>query len=149
MKIKRGIRMYWLTAQLSALLAIAPMQHVHAAADAANLQKVRPAGVAGSFYPADAKEITSMIDDMLAHATQPPITDPILAVVAPHAGYQYSGPVAAYTYAALKGRKYSRVVVIAPSHHESFDFQAGEDELDHEAFHAGTRRHGGRRGTCH
>jgi AmmeMemoRadiSam system protein B/AmmeMemoRadiSam system protein A len=127
MKIKRSIRMYWLTAQLSALLAIAPMQHVHAAADAANLQKVRPAGVAGSFYPADAKEITSMIDDMLAHATQPPITDPILAVVAPHAGYQYSGPVAAYTYAALKGRKYSRVVVIAPSHHESFDFTSVYD----------------------
>jgi hypothetical protein len=43
-------------------------------------------------------------------------------VVAPHAGYQYSGPVAAYTYAELKGRKFSRVVVIAPSHYESFDF---------------------------
>jgi len=47
-----------------------------------------------------------MIDDMLAHATPPPIADPILAVVAPHAGYQYSGPVAAYTYAALKGRSF-------------------------------------------
>ena len=45
---------------------------------------------------------------------EPPVTDPILAAVAPHAGYQYSGPVAAYTYAALKGRKYSRVVIIAP-----------------------------------
>src|ERR1035438_2752643 len=63
-----------------------------------------------------------MIDDMLAKATPPPIKDPILAVVAPHAGYQYSGPVAAYTYAALKGRKFSRVVVIAPSHYEAFDF---------------------------
>jgi len=63
-----------------------------------------------------------MIDDMLAHASPPPISDPILAVVAPHAGYQYSGPVAAYTYAVLKGRKFSRVVVIAPSHYEAFDF---------------------------
>ena len=64
-----------------------------------------------------------MIDDMLAHAlSAPPINDPILAVVAPHAGYQFSGPVAAYTYAALKGRKFSRVVVIAPSHYEAFDF---------------------------
>ena len=43
-------------------------------------------------------------------------------MVAPHAGYQFSGPVAAFTYAALKGRKFSRVVVIAPSHYEAFDF---------------------------
>jgi hypothetical protein len=63
-----------------------------------------------------------MIDEMLAHVTPPSIKDPILAVVAPHAGYQYSGPVAAYTYAALKGHKFSRVVVIAPSHYEAFDF---------------------------
>jgi hypothetical protein len=61
---------------------------------------------------------------MLAHVAEPPITDRILAVVAPHAGYQYSGPVAAYTYAALRGRKFSRVVVIAPSHYESFGFSS-------------------------
>jgi AmmeMemoRadiSam system protein B/AmmeMemoRadiSam system protein A len=48
-------------------------------------------------------------------------------VVAPHAGYQYSGPVAAYTYAELKGRKFSRVVVIAPSHYEAFDFTSVYD----------------------
>jgi AmmeMemoRadiSam system protein B/AmmeMemoRadiSam system protein A len=89
---------------------------------AANPQKVRQPGVAGSFYPADPKALAAMIDDMLAHASPPPINDPILAVVAPHAGYPYSGPVAAYTYAALKGRKFSRVVVIAPSHYEAFDF---------------------------
>ncbi len=62
------------------------------------------------------------MDGMLDHVATPPIKDPILAVVAPHAGYQYSGPVAAYTYAQLKGYKYSRVVVIAPSHFESFDY---------------------------
>ncbi len=126
MKFKRSSKMYWLTAQLVALLAVAPLQHVRAA-NAANPQKVRPAGVAGSFYPADPKELTAMIDDMLAHVSQPAITDPILAAVSPHAGYQYSGPVAAYTYAALKGRKFSRVVVIAPSHYESFDFTSVYD----------------------
>jgi len=96
---------------------------------AGNPQAVRQPGVAGSFYPADPKALTAMIDDMLAHASlsQPPIDDPILAVVAPHAGYQYSGPVAAYTYAALKGRKFSRVVVIAPSHFEAFDFTSVYD----------------------
>ena len=90
---------------------------------------MRQPGVAGSFYPADPKALTTMMDDMLAHAasSQPPIADPILAVVAPHAGYEFSGPVAAYTYAALKGRNFSRVVVIAPSHHEYFDFTSVYD----------------------
>lgn len=106
------------TAQVFALLAFAPSLP----ARAANPQKVRQAAVAGSFYPGDAKTLAAMIDDLLAHATPPQIGGPILAAVAPHAGYQYSGPVAAYTYAALKGRKYSRVVVIAPSHYVAFDF---------------------------
>jgi AmmeMemoRadiSam system protein B/AmmeMemoRadiSam system protein A len=68
-----------------------------------------------------------MMDGMLAQASLLPITDPILGVVAPHAGYEYSGPVAAFTYAALKGRKFSRVVVVAPSHYESFDFTSVYD----------------------
>jgi hypothetical protein len=110
--------MYWLTAQLAAFLVSAPLQHVRAA----DPPKVRQAGVAGSFYPADPKALSAMMDEMLARATPPAIHEPILAVVAPHAGYQYSGPVAAYTYAALKGRKFARVVVIAPSHFEGFDF---------------------------
>jgi MEMO1 family protein len=118
MNIKMRPKTYWLAALLIAILAIAALQH----ARAANSQNVRQAAVAGGFYPADPKTLSAMIDDMLAHASPPPINDPILAVVAPHAGYQFSGPVAAYTYAALKGRKFSRVVVIAPSHYEAFDF---------------------------
>ncbi|MGB8011625.1 MAG: AmmeMemoRadiSam system protein B [Terriglobales bacterium] len=120
MNIKIRPKIYWLAAVVIAMLALAALQHVRAA----DSQSVRQAGVAGSFYPADSKTLTAMMDDMLARAasSQPPITDPIFAVVAPHAGYQYSGPVAAYTYAALKGRKFARVVVIAPSHYEAFDF---------------------------
>jgi len=108
----------WLAAPLMAFLIMTPLD----AAGAATPQKVRRAGVAGSFYPADAKALSAMIDDLLAQAKVAPVTEPILAVVAPHAGYAYSGPVAAYAYAALKGRKYARVVVIAPSHFEGFDF---------------------------
>jgi len=105
----------WL-APLIAALVLPPLERVHAA----ELEKVRHAAVAGSFYPADPKALAGMIDAMLAQVSVAPVTDPILAVVAPHAGYQYSGPVAAYTYAALKGRKYARVVILAPSHYESF-----------------------------
>ena len=118
MNVKRRNAMVWLATQFIAIAAIAPLQHVRAG----DPQKTRQAGVAGSFYPADPKVLNAMMDEMLAKAAQAQIKDPILAVVAPHAGYQYSGPVAAYTYAELKGRKFSRVVVIAPSHFESFDF---------------------------
>lgn len=111
---------YWLAAPLLAFLAFAPFQH----SSSGNAPKVRQAAVAGGFYPADPKVLSAMIDDMLAHVSGPPVTDPILAAVAPHAGYQYSGPVAAYTYAALKGRKYSRVVIIAPSHYVAFGYSS-------------------------
>jgi AmmeMemoRadiSam system protein B/AmmeMemoRadiSam system protein A len=115
--------MYCLTAPLLALLAVTPLQ----SAFAADAKKVRQPGVAGRFYPADPRELAAMMDGMLAQASLLPITDPILAVVAPHAGYEYSGPVAALTYAALKGRQFSRVVVVAPSHYESFDFTSVYD----------------------
>jgi len=123
MNIKMRSKIYWLAALFIAILAIAALQHVRAAdPQNARQENVRQASVAGGFYPADPKALSAMIDDMLAHASPPPINNPILAVVAPHAGYQFSGPVAAYTYAALKGHKFSRVVVIAPSHYEAFDF---------------------------
>lgn len=89
--------------------------------------KLRPAGVAGMFYPADPAALTGMMDTMLSHVSLPKIDGQIIAAVAPHAGYPYSGPVAAYTYAALKGHKFARVVVIAPSHYEAFDFTAVYD----------------------
>jgi AmmeMemoRadiSam system protein B/AmmeMemoRadiSam system protein A len=114
---------YWLAAPLVALLVMTPFEQ----AFASGLAKVRAAAVAGSFYPADPKELAAMIDDLLAHASCPAVNEPILAAVAPHAGYQFSGPVAACTYAALKGRKISRVVLIAPSHYEGFQFSAVYD----------------------
>ena len=123
MNIKMHSKISWLAPLLITILTTAEPQH----APAANPQNVRQAAVAGSFYPADPKALSVMIDDMLAHASPPPISDPILAVVAPHAGYLFSGPVAAYTYAALKGHKFSRVVVIAPSHYEAFDFTSVYD----------------------
>ncbi|MGA8086917.1 MAG: AmmeMemoRadiSam system protein B [Terracidiphilus sp.] len=123
MRIKRGSTMVWLTAQVITLLAIAPFQSGCVAAQ----QKIRQPGVAGAFYPADPQALLATIDDMLAHASPSIIDGPILAAVAPHAGYPYSGPVAAHTYAALKGHNYSRVVVIAPSHYEAFNFTSVYD----------------------
>ncbi|MGO9239897.1 MAG: AmmeMemoRadiSam system protein B [Bryobacteraceae bacterium] len=84
-------------------------------------QGVREPAVAGAFYPGDPKELAAMVDGFIAKAQPPQIQD-VIALVSPHAGYPYSGQVAAYSYALLKGRKISRVVVIAPSHYDAFDF---------------------------
>jgi MEMO1 family protein len=91
------------------------------AACQAQPQRIRPAAVSGQFYPADPRELGKMLDGFLAKAKAPEIRD-VVALVVPHAGYVYSGGVAAHSYALLKGRKIERVVVISPSHLESFPF---------------------------
>jgi MEMO1 family protein len=83
---------------------------------------VRQPTVAGQFYPAQPDELRRILDVYLAQAVVPPLAGKLVALVAPHAGYIYSGKVAAYSYALLKGRKFERVVVIAPSHFEAFSF---------------------------
>jgi len=76
--------------------------------------------VAGSFYPANPKQLHIMIDRYLNDADT---GDKVpKAIIAPHAGYIYSGPVAASAYARLK-KAYdliTRVVLIGPSHHVAF-----------------------------
>jgi MEMO1 family protein len=94
---------------------------------ASDTAKIRPAGVAGGFYPADPKELNKMMDDFLARAKVPALQGPLIAIVSPHAGYPFSGPVAAYSYALLRGRKFARVVVISPSHYEAFPFSSVYD----------------------
>lgn len=86
--------------------------------------KIRQPAAAGAFYPADAKELARMVDELLARARPPAVTEPLAALIVPHAGYVYSGGVAAHAYALLKDRKYERVVVISPSHIDAFPFSA-------------------------
>ncbi len=93
----------------------------------AGSEQVRQAAVAGSFYPADPKELTAMVDGFLAHAAVPAEKGEVIGIVAPHAGYPFSGGVAGHSYALLKGRPTHRVVVIAPSHFEGFSFTSVYD----------------------
>jgi AmmeMemoRadiSam system protein B/AmmeMemoRadiSam system protein A len=95
-------------------------------AHSAESAKVRPAAVAGSFYPADPNALAKMVDGFLAKAAPPSLPD-VVALVAPHAGYEYAGQVAAYSYALLKGRRFDRVVVVSPSHYEAFGFSSVYD----------------------
>jgi AmmeMemoRadiSam system protein B len=74
---------------------------------------VRPPAVSGLFYPGDATELEEMVTRYLANA-RPSAPAPV-ALIAPHAGYVYSGPVAATGYAAVKGL-IERVILLGPAH---------------------------------
>lgn len=106
---------------------------------------VRKPAVAGTFYPADASELTRMLDDLLDHAPKSQSKQP-KAVIAPHAGYIYSGPTAATAYATIAqwADSYCRVVLLGPSHRvgfrgiastsaEEFITPIGSIEIDREA----------------
>ncbi len=82
-------------------------------------EPVREPAVAGMFYPADRDELLGMIDAFLKDA-QTVVDGEIGGLIAPHAGYIYSGPVAAWSFKQLEGKTYPYVVVIAPSHFEYF-----------------------------
>ncbi|HCU33920.1 MAG TPA: hypothetical protein DGT21_00320 [Armatimonadetes bacterium] len=79
-------------------------------------QRVRPPCVAGQFYPSSADELRGMVRGYIEAAHAPELSGDLFAVMAPHAGYIYSGPVAGYSYAALKGKQVKTVILIGPSH---------------------------------
>ncbi|PKM10985.1 MAG: AmmeMemoRadiSam system protein B [Gammaproteobacteria bacterium HGW-Gammaproteobacteria-3] len=81
----------------------------------------RNPAVAGSFYPADPIELRTMLDHYLNEAQTD--TKVPKAIIAPHAGYIYSGPIAASAYARLKNarRRINRVVLMGPSHRVAFN----------------------------
>ncbi len=109
---------------------------------------IRPAAVAGTFYPAAAETLRRVVYGFLEEARQrlPARAVPPKAVIAPHAGYVYSGAIAASAYAriaALRG-KVTRVVLIGPCHRvavrglalpeaQAFDTPLGRVEVDAEA----------------
>jgi AmmeMemoRadiSam system protein B len=84
------------------------------------MERIREAAVAGSFYPADPVELQAQLDELLAAATLS--LPPPKAIIAPHAGYIYSGPVAASAYASLVplAGQITRVVLLGPAHRKAF-----------------------------
>jgi AmmeMemoRadiSam system protein B/AmmeMemoRadiSam system protein A len=85
-------------------------------------QTVRAPAVAGQFYTADPAALRKEITGYLDAAKPPAIGDETIAIVSPHAGYPYSGHVAAWGYKLVAGRSYDAVVVISPSHTEYFPY---------------------------
>jgi len=84
-----------------------------------SLRRIGPA-VAGSWYPSDPEKLARQVEEMLDRVPEPSPSRPIRAVIEPHAGYVYSGPVAAFGFRRLKGETRKRVVLLGPSHYAGF-----------------------------
>lgn len=85
------------------------------------MTSVRPPAVAGTLYPADPLILARDVDDLLSGARQPESDEAPKALVVPHAGYVYSGPVAASAYRALARWARTtgdapRIVLLGPAH---------------------------------
>ena len=83
-------------------------------------ENVKEPSVAGTFYPADKKELRETVEDFLAKAEKGPRNGKLIALVSPHAGYRFSGQVAAYGYKEIKDSGIKKVILIGPSHHSAF-----------------------------
>lgn len=106
--------------------------------------KLRPAILAGQWYRADPEQLRKEVDGYISKA--PPLSalsGQVIGLLAPHAGHIYSGPVAGYAYAAVKGHHYDTVAVISPFHaghpnplltikYDGYTTPLGEIPVDHE-----------------
>lgn len=81
----------------------------------------RKPAVAGMFYPDSEEELNSMIDGFFEKVELPELDKYIRGLIIPHAGYIYSGPVAAYGYKTLIGKEIKTVILIGNSHQAYFD----------------------------
>ena len=82
---------------------------------------VREPAVAGMFYPGDSKELKKTVKTYLDDADTASIDGDIFGIISPHAGYVYSGQVAAHGFKAVQRMNYDTVIIIAPSHRVYFD----------------------------
>jgi hypothetical protein len=103
--------------------------------------------VAGSWYPQDHDELAGLVDGLLEGAAARAVAAPgrVTALIVPHAGFVYSGAVAASAFVGLSGRTFDRIVLLGPSHYFGFPGAAipdaatayrtplGEIAIDHEA----------------
>jgi AmmeMemoRadiSam system protein B len=85
------------------------------------MPNIRKPAVAGLFYPAAANELHIQVDSLL-HQAKSSAQPPPKALIVPHAGYVYSGPIAATAYAQLRAapNRIHRVVLLGPSHRVAF-----------------------------
>ena len=95
---------------------------------------VRPATQAGRFYEDNPQVLSHEVDSLLAQHANDGTYENVAALIVPHAGYYFSGNVAASAYAGLDPeRKYKRIFLLGPSHHEWLDGASVNTEADYYA----------------
>jgi len=109
-------RHFWPRAPLGVLVAVTVLVFVPTAVvGQQDAERVVRASGAGMWYPADSSELLATVDAYIAASPSTTREKPV-ALVVPHAGYDYSGPVAGASYASLVGHTYKRVLVFGLSH---------------------------------
>jgi AmmeMemoRadiSam system protein B len=107
---------------------------------------IRPSPIAGQWYAGDPRRLAESVDRYLQAAQLPELVGEVVAVMAPHAGHRYSGPVAGYAFAALRGLQPELVVVVSPMHypylpalltsaHSAYETPLGVVPVDTQALH--------------
>ena len=105
---------------------------------------IRPSPLAGRWYPAHPKKLAAAVDGYIQAAQIPEIKGEILALVSPHAGHIYSGPVAGYAFNTLSGLDPDLIVILSPYHqydpgailtcgHQAYQTPLGEVPIDQES----------------
>ncbi len=102
---------------------------------------LRPSPIAGLWYEGNPKVLARSVDDYLDQAVLPELEGEVVGVVAPHAGHRYSGPVAGYAFAAVRGRRPELVAILSPYHnyhtasflisaHDAYETPLGDVAID-------------------
>ena len=109
----------------------------------ATIAPVRPSPLAGTWYEGNPKSLARAVDQYLDQAELPELPGDVVAVIAPHAGHYYSGPVAGYAFAAVRGATPDLVAVLSPMHqpyyepllttaHSAYSTPLGQIPVDNE-----------------
>ncbi|MFB3926650.1 MAG: AmmeMemoRadiSam system protein B [Syntrophales bacterium] len=81
---------------------------------------IRKSAIAGTWYPGSSRVLAAEIEKYFRNVPKSPPRGYVVSLIAPHAGYVYSGQVAAYAYKEVRGQAYDSVVIIGPSHRAYF-----------------------------
>jgi MEMO1 family protein len=87
----------------------------------ATITPVRPSPIAGRWYEGNPKALAHAVDQYLDQAELPELPGKVVAVIAPHAGHIYSGPVAGYAFAAVRGCTPDLVAILSPMHQPYYE----------------------------
>jgi len=96
-----------------------------------SVKHVRKSVIAGSWYPGHRDELSKMLDGFFENAKNENLGR-IRALIAPHAGYIYSGQVAAFSFKQIESDDYSKVIILAPSHQYPFNGASIADYTHYE-----------------